>query len=699
MRRTPFGPALCAAALTMTPLWAAAADAGSEAPLMLDTLDITDQVAATKTRTPYLETPQSVSVITGEQIDEQGSETVQRATRYTPGVFANQIGASNRYDYLVLRGFSDGSIDNTFLDGLKLLGDAGTFTSLQVDPYFLERIEVVKGPASVLYGRASPGGIVALTSKQPLFTPYRQVQASVGNQNARGLGFDVTGAVGDSDTAAFRLTGLARNADTQFDHLEEERYALAPSLALNLGTDTRLTLRAYLQNDPEGGSHSGLPAEGTLFPRNGRTISRHFFEGEPAFEAFQRKQNMIGYELEHAFGDTVSFRQNARYVRADVDLEQVYAYGWASETELNRYFSGADEELDAFTIDNQLQFDFATGTLNHRVLAGLDYQDRNADVIWESGSFPPIDAFDPEYGADPIAIATSTKQDRSLEQTGIYLQDQLAAGQWRFSLGGRYDWVEIDNVDPDTGEGPGADTSEFSGRAGALYRFDSGVSPYLSYSESFRPNSQTDDNGELLAPTRGTQYEAGVKVQPGGPSDQFSVALFRIDLENVATKKPNETFYRSLGEIRSQGIELEARTRLTEQFDVRASYTYNDVTYERADNGTQGNDANMAPRHRASVWGNYRFHGDTLRGLQLGLGATYTADLWADPENTRRVPDYTIVDFGASYDFTALGMPGLMARLNINNLFDRDYVASCFDLNYCYYGSERTVRATVSYEF
>ncbi|HAC69398.1 MAG TPA: TonB-dependent siderophore receptor, partial [Pseudomonas sp.] len=232
---------------------------------------------ATKTSKGLLETSQSVSVVTREQIDEQGAKTVQQAMRYTPGIFTGQIGASNRYDYVVMRGFADNSVDNVFLDGLKTMGDSGTFSSLQVDPYFLERIDVVKGPASVLYGRSLPGGLVALTSKKPLYQPYHQVQAMLGNLGQRGAGFDFGGPLDEEGRIAYRLVGLAQHSDTQFNHVEEERYALAPSLAIDLSDDTTLTLQAYLQKDPDGGYHSGVPAEGSLYRRNGRYISNHFF--------------------------------------------------------------------------------------------------------------------------------------------------------------------------------------------------------------------------------------------------------------------------------------------------------------------------------------------------------------------------------------------------------------------------------------
>ncbi|HET8791400.1 MAG TPA: TonB-dependent receptor plug domain-containing protein, partial [Modicisalibacter sp.] len=264
--------------------------------VVLAPLTVTGQ-AATKTETPFIETPQTVSVITNEQWQKRGAQSVQRAAAYTPGVYTNQVGASNRFDYLILRGFSAGSVNNTYLDGLKIMSDGGSHSSMVIDPYFLERIEIVKGPASVLYGRTSPGGLVALTSKRPEFEEAGELRFRVGNNNQRSAAFDITGPLGNESRAAYRIVGLASAADTQFGPVEKERYAIAPSLTMDVTDATSLTLYAYLQKDPEGGYHAGLPYEGTVTSRNGRKISNNFFEGEEDYDKFERTQRMFGYEL------------------------------------------------------------------------------------------------------------------------------------------------------------------------------------------------------------------------------------------------------------------------------------------------------------------------------------------------------------------------------------------------------------------
>ncbi|MHB0777069.1 TonB-dependent siderophore receptor [Halomonas sp. WWR20] len=664
----------------------------------LTPLTVTGQ-AATKTETPFIEIPQAISVISREDIEEKGAQSVQRAANYTPGVFTHQIGASNRYDYLVLRGFSDGSINNTFLDGLKLMGDSGSFSSMIIDPYFLESIEVVKGPTSVLYGRASPGGLVALNSKRPEFEDGGEIRFTLGNNAQRSAAFDLTGPLDDERRVAYRLVGLASAADTQFGPVEEERYTLAPSITWDLTDATSVTFLAYLQKEPEGGYHSGLPYEGTVDDHAGRKVSNTFFEGEEDYEKFERTQRMVGYDVEHRFNDSWSGRQKLRYLNADVEMNQVYAYGWASDTELYRYYSGGNESLEAWTLDNQLEANLTSGFIEHTVLLGADYQQRENDVDWPSGAFPLIDAFDPQYGAEPTQMYPATRRKRELRQTGVYLQDQMAIGDWRLTLGGRHDWVDIKNTDRDSGIASELDDTQFSGRAGLLYLFDNGVAPYVSYSTSFTPNATTDENGDLLEPTKGKQIETGLKYQPPGSRDQYTISLFHITQENVSSKNPNESFYRAVGEIESQGLELEAHTQLTDNFRLQAGYSYTDVTYQETEAGNEGNTANQIPRHQLSLWGDYAVSRGALTGLQAGLGVRYYADIYADEENTEKVPDYTLVDAMLRYDLSQLGYRGVSARLNVSNLLDKEYVASCYDLNYCYFGEERNVTATLSYAF
>ncbi len=666
----------------------------------------THSSVATKTSMPLLETSQSVSVVTRQQMDDQGSLTVAQALRYTPGVMSSPYGATSRYDYVAMRGFNDGSVDNLYLDGLKVMGDAGTYSTMQIDPYFLERIDVLKGPSSVLYGRSLPGGLVAMTSKQPTAKAYRQVQATLGSNAQKSIGVDLGGPLDDDGMLSYRLVGLAEKGDTQYDHVESQRYAVAPSLRIDFSADTALTLQAYLQHDPESGYHGGLPAEGTLYRRNGRYLADGLFEGEPDHEKFERTQQMLGYQFEHRFDDTWSMRQNFRYLDSEVESEQVYGMGWnGNSSELARAYTGADERLHSWIIDNMLQAEFDTGAARHTLITGIDYQRGKSNVAYYGAAAANLDAFDPVYGA-PVTPGAPFVQTRRLEQTGLYMQDLIELDRWRLSLGVRQDWVETEVETAATGTSSGKDSRQLTSRAGVLYLFDNGVAPYLSYSQSFNPNSTADASGNPLEPTEGTQWELGIKYQPVGHDDLYTASLFHIEQENLASKLPDENFFRPVGAVRSQGLELEARLQVTESLRLLGSYTFTDIEYSKSvfsavdstlDN--KGNTPTQSVRHMASLWADYRFV-DRLAGLSTGAGIRYVGKSWADAENTQRIPSYTLFDAAIGYDLANVGLPGAEVRLNANNLTDKRYVAACgSSLNYCYMGEERNVTATVSYEF
>lgn len=666
-----------------------------------DTVVVTSQMqsGATKLETPDIETPQAVSIVTRQQYEEQGATSVRQAVSYTPGVYSNQIGASNRFDYIVLRGFSDGSLDNVYLDGLKLMGDTNSHSSLVIDPWFLDSVEVVRGPASVLYGRSSPGGIVALNSRKPSFDPGGEVKLFAGNNNQRGAAFDVTGPVDDNDRVAVRLTGMTRYADSQFDHLKEQRYAIAPSLTWRITDQTRLELMAYLHRDPEGGSHSGLPYEGTVTPHAGRKISNTFFEGEDDYDKYDRRENMVGYNIEHAFDSGWSVRQKLRYLHTKVNLNQVYAAGWLNDTELNRGYSGSDESLSAITLDNQIDGSVDTGIINHRLLFGVDYQRRSNNVTASYGSFPAIDAFNPVYGADPLSISVYSREKHKLEQTGIYLQDQMSLDRWRLTLGGRHDQVKITNINKINDTRDTLDQDHFSSRAALMYLFDNGFAPYVSYSTAFTPTSFTDEYGKILQPMKGKQWEAGLKFQPEGSQTMYSASVYRINQKNIATKVEPTDPYRSIGEIESEGVELEAVGQLTDNLRLQAAYTYNDIRYKKSSAEEQGKRAVYAPRNQASAWLSYDVKTGLFNGLTVGSGVRYVNGITSDRQNTHTLPSYTLVDLAVGYDLGNVGLKGMSAKLNVNNLTDKRYVAACNSLSYCYFGAERSIVGSVSWAF
>lgn len=673
----------------------------------------THSSVATKTSMPLVRTSQSVSVVTREQIDKQGSMTVAEAVRYTPGVLSNPYGNTRRYDYLAMRGINDGSVDNIIIDGLKSMGDPGSYSSLQIDPYFIERIDVLKGPSSVLYGRSNPGGLASLTTKRPQFTEAARIDLSYGSNDYKSLGFDVTGPL--NENIAYRVLGVSEDADSQVDHVEETRYALMPSLAIYLHDDTSLNLYAYLQHDPNGGYHGSLPASGTLEKRNGERLSGSFFEGDPDIEEFKRTQKMVGYEFQHRFNDVWSARQNFRYLDAEVENSQVWQSGYYGPTSnlLYRGFSGGEESLHAWIVDNMLQADFSTGSVLHTVVVGLDYQSTKNKTLdeYDYSTVSPLDIANPIYTSNDLAgLATSSNALRRQKQAGLYVQDLIELDNWNFSFGLRQDWYDV-SID-DAIKGKDANQGEkLSGHAGVLYAFDNGVSPYLSYSTSFNPTSNYSSGAQILKPTTGKQWEAGVKFQPVGRNDLYTLSFFTIEMENLFAKENSlvtDNFYKGVGGMKSRGVELEARVSVTERLRLLGSVTLNDVEYSKhyftfdtsgAVVNAKGNTPYQTPERMASLWADYNFAEGLLSGLNIGGGARYVGYSWGNDAHDFKVPSYTLFDASIGYDLDRLGLPGTSVRLNANNLTDEYYVASCYSASSCYLGAERNVVATITHQF
>lgn len=684
----------------------------------MDGYNATHSSVSTKTSKALAKTAQSVSVVTREQIERQGALSAADAMRYSPGVLTNPYGNTHRYDYLAIRGINDGSVDNITIDGLKSMGDPGSYSSLQIDPYFIERIDILKGPSSVLYGRSNPGGLAAISTKRPEFTPSGRVDLSYGNNARKSLGFDVTGPL--NENIAYRLVGLAKDADAQADHVTETRYALMPSLALNLSDDTFMTLYAYLQDDPNGGYHGSLPASGTVHKRDGRRISRGFFEGDPGVEEFTRTQQMAGYEVEHRFNDTWSARQNFRYVDARVSNSQIWASGYLSDTsnELYRGYSGGQERLHAWIVDNMLQADFATGAAQHTLVLGLDYQysknkiadQRDNSILQPPGSVAPIDVFDPVYGNNALtSINPVTDALRRQKQTGLYLQDLVEIDNWNLSFGVRQDWYDV-SIDDEISGKDDNQGEKLSGHVGVLYAFENGISPYVSYSTSFNPTSNYSSGAQILDPTTGKQWEAGLKFQPPGTDDLYTLSFFNLEMENLYAKENSlvtDSFYKGVGGIRSRGIELEARFKPVDNLQVIAGYTYADVSYSKsyfvnagsAVADAKGNTPPQTPERMASLWADYSFSDGALAGLSVGAGARYVGQSEGSELNDFNVPSYTLFDASVGYDLTQVGLKGTSLRLTANNLTDESYVASCYSAVACYLGEERTVTATVTQRF
>jgi len=651
----------------------------------------TTSAGATKSDRSLVTTPQSVSVITRQQIDDQGAIDLNQVLNYTPGVFTNFGGAATRYDTISLRGFHGGDVDNTFLDGLRLMSDGGSYNILQVDPWFLERVDVIKGPSSALYGQTVPGGLVNQTTRRPQFSEEGHFRLSAGNHATSGAAFDYTNAI--NSQWAFRLTGMTRNSDTQYDHTREEKYALMPQLMWQPTEDTQLLLRAYLQKDPSGGYHGSVPGEGSLDAHNGAKLSTGFYDGDPALDQFKRREQIYSYDFRHRFSDVWSFASTGSYSHSSVDLDQVYQIGWqaADSNILTRYYSGERSSLSAWATDNRVTAEFATGELEHRLSLGAEYHRYKNDITDAGDVASSLNAATGE-ALGPMPDFSWTRQTRRYYQTGLYLQDEMVWDRWHLDLSGRYDRIVADN----SGTSRRQD-DHLSGRAALLYAFDNGVSPYVSYSQAITPTALTGSDGNLLQPTTSEQYEAGIKYQPTGTRDLYTLALYDLTQKDVATRNIVDSTYTPTGKVHSQGIELEARNQLTPRLSTVAGYTLNHLRYKETVDGNDGHTPYITPNSIASFWGHYQFDA----GISAGAGVRYIGKQWADNENSRRVPSVTLFDASVRADLGVWNnsLKGGWLQVSANNLTDRHYVAACYGTGYCYWGAERSLLVSVGYDF
>ncbi len=676
---------------------------------------------ATKTDTPIEKTPQSVSVVTREEMDIHQSQSVKEALGYTPGVVVSNRGASTTYDFVSIRGFTSvGLSQNNYLDGMKLQGNF--YNDAVIDPYMLERVELMRGPTSVLYGKSNPGGIIAMVSKRPTTEPLREVQFKMGTDNLYQTGFDFSDAIDDNGEFSYRLTGVARSNDQQQVNAKQKRYAIAPSFTWRPDDKTTFTFLSYFQNEPQTGYYGWLPKEGTVEPLpNGKRIGSDFNEGA-SNNTYSRNQKMVGYNFEHAFDDTFTVRQNLRFSEMKTSQQSVYGTGICttntfnapcqaiSASERDHYLGRGtvvdNERLQNFSVDTQLQSAFATGELDHTLLTGVDFMRMRNDINAKFGTAPAIDLNGGYTPADFDFEDAEPYQLNETKQTGIYIQDQAEWDKWVFTLGGRYDWsqqattVRANSTTPVAGSIERND-HQFTWRGGVNYLFDNGISPYVSYSQSFEPNAFDlySTPRMAFAPSKGEQYEAGVKYVPKDMPIVITGAVYQLTKTNTLTTDPNDATQQvPSGEVRSRGVELEAKAALNANINVTASYTYIDAEYTK-DTNLKGNHVEQVPRNMGSLWGDYTFNNGPLSGLTIGTGGRFIGSSYGDPANTFKVGSAAVMDAVVKYDLARLGLPGSSVAVNVNNLLDREYVSSCFQTYGCFWGAERQVTATATFRF
>ncbi len=671
-----------------------------------------ETTTGSKTGTPISEIPQSVSVIGRDEIEDRGVvNKVDEVLRYTPGVTTEPFGVDADTDWFYIRGF-DATQTGVFLDGLNLFSYG--FGGFQIDPFMLERVEVLKGPASVLYGGANPGGIVNMVSKRPTGETSAYAETGI-NSNANAfLGFDVNGILNEG--VNYRVTGKVSGGENYTDFSNDLRGFILPQVTIERDDATSLTVYGLLQGlDQRHVGGSFLPYVGTVEAASFGKIDRKAFFGEPDIDTGTYVQQMLGYEFKHEFESGWSFTQNLRYGHLYKHEDAPYTYGYydpdavfpapsyvnapvTPDNLLYRLGFEHTSKVDTFAVDNRVEGEFDTGALSHTLLVGLDYKFYRLDQEQASSAATPISATDPIYGVPQPPNRTYINQEITQQQLGVYAQDQIRFGDgWIVTLNGRYDYVDTKTENGPTYWDPAQNStfdyneSALSGRAGLGYEFANGITPYISASTFFNPIVAVTMTGNTK-PEEGDQFEAGIKYEPTFLDGVFTASVYQLTKQNVVVTDPLTMVSSQMGEVRSRGIELEGKVNINESWKLIAGLDFIDLEItEDANTALIGNTPYLIPDTQASLWLDYTVQDGALEGMSVGAGVRYQGESWADNENTAKVPSATVFDAGIRYEKNDWG-----AALNVANLFDKEYVSGCGGLLTCGYGDARTITFKLS---
>jgi len=667
-------------------------------------------LTVTKTDIPLIETPQSVSVITRDQIDLLNFVDAQQAVRYTAGVYGENYGPDPRYDFFTVRGFTP----KQYIDGLAAPISTSIY-SVGVDLYGFESLDLLKGPSSTLYGNVPPGGIFNETSRRASAEFGGEVRAQYGTDQFKEFAGTVTGPVADG--LAVRITGLVRDRDLVADETRTQRVYIAPTATWRIGADTTLTGLAYYQYDRgEGGQGGFLPVFGTLLPNPNGVIDQRTNLGDPA-NVFERRQFSAGYEFTHRFSDALQFRSNAKWNQYRERVPAGIYAGFLTNTTdpaqpgylrtVQQYDFSYAEDVTSFAIDNRVDVQGQTGAIGHKLLIGVDYRNVDNAAAFGFGFAGTVDAFDPVYSGPPALLGYPTRfNDQRLKQTGVYVQEQARIGDLFVTLGGRYDWVRS-RYATDPAAISRTEQEKFTYRIGANYVTDSGIAPYVSYATSFEPVLGNDSaTGAPFTPTTGRQWEGGIKFDARGLPDDVKLfataALFDIRQRDVVVSTPSVTPVAGTqsGEVEVRGGEIELVARIRDQWTINGSYSYNRSKILASNVAAEiGAPLPTTPEHKASLFVNYSVQRGALAGFGLGAGARYTSGSAGSlPGPFNPVVYYgeaaTLFDAIVSYD-----VPGWRFALNGSNIADERYVARCSGPTGCFYGAGRQVLGTVTRKF
>ncbi|CEF56398.1 TonB-dependent siderophore receptor [Acetobacter ghanensis] len=667
--------------------------------------------SATKTNTPLVETAQSVTVISRDEMDARGVLTLNQAVRYAAGVTADTRGGEGtRYDLFDLRGFTV----PTFLDGLKVQDSPTGFAVAQTDTFRLDRVELLKGPASALYGQSSPGGLTALSSKLPTDQKfYGDVGTTGGMFDLYRVDADVGGFATDNGLVRYRLYGTVNGQHTQLSRTGSRRFSISPSFTFGGDGPTTLTLLGNYQYDPESGSYGGVPLVGSLRPGSFGYLPRNFYDGDVPSEKFNRKQGAITYIFNHRFNNDWSFSTRGRYDDIMTDYRSVYNYGdydssdLTSGNMLSRGAYGAKEHNHNLAFDSQFKGRVRTGQLHHTLMVGFDYMQQKSVDNEFIGDAPDLDVLHPDYHMAIPAMTPAENYVTSTQQIGVYAQDEI---RWRrFILTGslRNDWYHahrIQYIDP-TNERQ--NSSQITWRASGLYHFDFGLAPYISYSTSFQPQVGNVYNPDGVtthqaSPSIGKQLEGGVKYQLPGTSLLFTAAGFHIEQSNVLVSVGAIGDYVQSGLVHSDGFEFEAHAEPFHNLMLTAA-----ISVQKVKDDSTGKPLIQSGKGNASLFAFYTMPSGKLKGFGFGGGMRYAAKTYGGElqDGSVWLPQYALFDASISYDLSNVShsLHGWKVSANVRNLFDKNYIANCFADGavggYCYYGERRNAQASIGYSW
>lgn len=639
---------------------------------------------ATKTDTPLRDIPASIQIVPRQVLQDQKAVRLQDALQNVSGVTqAGNYGGTGAARYII-RGFSQ---DGNFRNGFR---DANFFTLSEIAN--LERVEVLKGPASVLFGQAEPGGIINLVTKQPLSEPYYAADFTAGSYSFYRPTFDISGPLNADKTLLYRLNVAYQNSGSFRDFVDTERIFIAPSLTWKIGTNTTLNLDfEYLNNNTQ--FDRGIVAIGNRpapIP-----ISR--FLGVPGENDSKTTAYRAGYRLEHQFSENWQLRNALSITINKVNDFRAEPGDLIDDRFLDRTFTHAKFETDNYSLQTEVIGKFATGSIIHQPLLGIELNRSEGPLIFRRAILPPIDIFSPVNNTvvptDPLTTFVN-RQDLT-DRLGIYLQDQITLlDNLKLLVGGRFDFTEQKNDNLLASTSISQFDQAFSPRVGLVYQPIPAISLYASYSSSFVPVIGNAADDSVFEPERGTQYEVGVKADL---SDRLSATLaaYQITKTNVLTTDPNNLdFSIQVGDQRSRGVELDVAGEILIGWKIFASYAYTDAQITKDNQYPVGNLLDSVAKNTLSLWTTYEIQRGSLQGLGFGLGLYYVGDRQGDLDNSFVLPSYFRTDAALYYKRN-----NWKFALNIKNLFDEKYYETSQGRDIIYPGAPLTVLGTISWEF